>query len=105
MYSNNDDIIFADIVIVMGLAMLFNKSLRENEHSFWVYGEHGQTCYIFLMISVVSTLCWTLTLNFNARRSVGIFTLIIFVLFVIYAVAVETGFAHEFSPSPLFSPR
>lgn len=96
---------FVDIVVVMGLALLFNKSVREKEHSFWVYGEHGQTCYIFLMISVLSTLWWTLTLNFNARRSVGLFTLIIFVLFVIYAVAVETGFAHEFTPDPQFSPK
>lgn len=89
----------------IGLSLLFNSHLRANDNSFWVQGEHGETCYIFLLISVVCTLWWSLTLNFHARRSVGIFSLTIFVLFLIYAVAIETEFAHEFTQNLILPPR
>lgn len=89
----------------VGLALLFNVHARDSDNSYWVIGEHGATCYIFLLISVVCTLWWSLTLNFVARRSVGIFSLIIFALFLIYAVAIEAEFAHEFASNLILSPK
>ncbi|XP_052843488.1 mitochondrial sodium/calcium exchanger protein isoform X1 [Drosophila gunungcola] len=92
------------ILISMSVAFMFNLRVREKGASLWVYGDQGENCYIFLVITIVTTLWWCVTFNFFARRSAGVFLWLIYFLFLIYAVCVEWDVVHEFSRDPYFEP-
>lgn len=53
--------------------------------------------YIFLMISLSSSLIWCLLFNFYGRRSVGIFNILIYILYVIYCVLCELEIIHSYA--------
>ncbi|XP_002138749.2 mitochondrial sodium/calcium exchanger protein-like [Drosophila pseudoobscura] len=92
------------LVVTMAIPFAFNTKVRTAGAAFWLYGEHGENCYIFLMITIVATLWWCMIFNFNARRSAGIFMWLIFVIFIIYCTGVEMDIVHEFSRDQLFNP-
>ncbi|XP_022220280.2 mitochondrial sodium/calcium exchanger protein [Drosophila obscura] len=93
------------IVVTMGVSFIFNEKVRTAGAAFWLYGEHGENCYLFLMITIIATLWWCLTFNFYARRSAGIFMWLIFVIFIIYCCGVEWDIVHEFSKDQFFNPK
>ncbi|XP_034475921.1 mitochondrial sodium/calcium exchanger protein-like [Drosophila innubila] len=53
--------------------------------------------YIFLMISLSSSLIWCLLFNFYGRRSVGIFNIMIYILYNIYCVLCEMEIIHSYA--------
>ncbi|KAH8321553.1 hypothetical protein KR074_008380 [Drosophila pseudoananassae] len=93
------------VVISISVAFLFNNRLRHEDAAAWVYGEHGENCYIFLLIAIVTTLWWSITFNFQGRRSAGVFLWTIFLIFLIYAACVEWELVHDFSKDPMFKPK
>ncbi|KAL7737871.1 hypothetical protein ACLKA6_006247 [Drosophila palustris] len=95
---------FFNIVVSMGIAFLFNEKVRPKGSALWLNGEHGDNCYIFILITIFSTFWWCLTFNFIARRSFAIFYWIIFVLFIVYAIAVEWDMVHEMTNDEMFQP-
>ncbi|KAH8277604.1 hypothetical protein KR018_001954 [Drosophila ironensis] len=90
------------VLISMSVAFMFNNRVRYKDASDWVYGEHGQNCYVFLVISIATTLWWCLTFDFHARRSAGIFLWTIFIIFFIFEVCVELELVHDFSKDKFF---
>jgi len=92
------------ILISMSLAFIFNHRVREVGAHLWVYGDLGDNCYIFLVITIVTTLWWCVTFNFYARRSAGVFLWVIYLLFLIYAVCVEWELVHPFSRDEYIDP-
>ncbi|XP_037715877.1 mitochondrial sodium/calcium exchanger protein isoform X2 [Drosophila subpulchrella] len=92
------------ILISMSLAFIFNHRVREVGAHLWVYGDLGDNCYIFLVITIVTTLWWCVTFNFYARRSAGVFLWLIYLLFLIYAVCVEWELVHPFSRDEYIDP-
>ncbi|XP_022220224.1 mitochondrial sodium/calcium exchanger protein-like [Drosophila obscura] len=84
-------------IMSIGMSLLYNESVRHEGTASPLYGYHGENCYIFLMITIIGTLCWCFTFNFFIRRSAGIFLWIIFLLFFVYTAGMEWGFVHGFN--------
>lgn len=95
-------IFLTGIVVGLGIPFLFNANVRKKGSSDWLYGEYGDNCYIFIMLAIWTQLWWGLTLNFHSRRSVGIFSWILYLLFLIYATAAEFDLVHEFTKDRFF---
>ncbi|EDV59486.1 mitochondrial sodium/calcium exchanger protein isoform X1 [Drosophila erecta] len=92
------------ILISMSLAFMFNHRVRESGAESWVYGDLGDNCYLFLVITIVTTLWWSVTFNFHARRSAGVFLWLLYFQFLLFAVCVEWELVHEFSRDQYFKP-
>ncbi|XP_030388102.1 mitochondrial sodium/calcium exchanger protein-like [Scaptodrosophila lebanonensis] len=96
---------FFSMLVGMGVAFYFNKNVREKGSSFWLYGEHGENCYVFLVITIVCTLWWLFTFNFFARRSAGLFSYLLYSIFLLYATLIELDWVHEFADDQMFDPE
>ncbi|XP_032570934.1 mitochondrial sodium/calcium exchanger protein isoform X1 [Drosophila sechellia] len=92
------------ILVSMSLAFIFNHRVREVGANSWVYGDLGDNCYLFLVITIVTTMWWSATFNFHARRSAGVFLWLVYLQFLLYAVCVEWDLVHEFSRDEHFKP-
>ncbi|XP_033153600.1 mitochondrial sodium/calcium exchanger protein isoform X2 [Drosophila mauritiana] len=92
------------ILVSMSLAFIFNHRVREVGANSWVYGDLGDNCYLFLVITIVTTMWWSATFNFHARRSAGVFLWLVYLQFLLYAVCVEWDLVHEFSRDQHFKP-
>ncbi|XP_017849198.1 mitochondrial sodium/calcium exchanger protein-like isoform X1 [Drosophila busckii] len=64
------------------------------------YGNYGDNTYIFLILGLCLTLLWGSVLNFEARRSVGIFSMALYVIFLIFVIFIQLGFIHSYSNDP-----
>ncbi|KAH8399353.1 hypothetical protein KR215_008219, partial [Drosophila sulfurigaster] len=53
--------------------------------------------YVFLIISLSSSLIWSLLFNFYGRRSVGIYNFIIYMLYIIYCALCEMELIHSYA--------
>ncbi|XP_023167459.2 mitochondrial sodium/calcium exchanger protein [Drosophila hydei] len=93
---------FFSIVVGLGVAFLFNSDVSIKGSTYWLYGEYGDNCYIFIMLAIFTQLWWCLTLNFSSRRSVGVFSWILYLLFLVYAIAAEFNLVHEFTRDDSF---
>ncbi|XP_002032966.2 mitochondrial sodium/calcium exchanger protein [Drosophila sechellia] len=83
------------LVVNVGIELVLQKKI--NSHGQVVlYGDDGVTIYIFLVITITTTLWWSLTFNFVARRSAGLFMWSLFVLFLVYTTAIELQWVHGF---------
>ncbi|XP_062131621.1 mitochondrial sodium/calcium exchanger protein-like isoform X2 [Drosophila sulfurigaster albostrigata] len=96
---------FFSIIVGMGVPLYFNKKAHQKGSAHFLYGELGDNCYIFMMITVYSTLMWTLTLNFYSRRSVGIYCWVLLFIFLLYAFSIEAKLIHGFGKDPYFPPQ
>ncbi|KAM8708759.1 hypothetical protein ACLKA7_015688 [Drosophila subpalustris] len=96
---------FFSIIVGMAVPLYFNDHAREVGATVWLYGEHGEVCYIFFLITVISTLTWTLTLNFYSRRSIGIYCWILLFTFLLFAFCIEWNIIHGFQVDPYFPPQ
>ncbi|SPP74321.1 blast:Sodium/potassium/calcium exchanger 6%2C mitochondrial [Drosophila guanche] len=93
-----------NIMSGMGLAILFQKTVRHGP-TFFLFGKLGENCYIFFYLAILSTLWWTLTFNFFARRSAGVFSFILYAVFIMYSALVEWHVVHEFSKDSYIAPK
>ncbi|XP_001987226.2 mitochondrial sodium/calcium exchanger protein [Drosophila grimshawi] len=96
---------FFSIVVGMGVALLFNVNAQKPGSDFWLYGENGDNCYIFVLITIVTQLWWCLTVNFYARRSAGIFAWALYAVFLIYVAGAEWDLVHDFTRDLYFEPK
>lgn len=90
--------------IGLGLYFLTNPKVGQLYSKQWLLGEQGDNSYFFFMLIALSTLLWILTFNFLARRSVAIFDLIMYIVYLIYACLVEWSVIHAFTFDPQFEP-
>ncbi|SPP74320.1 mitochondrial sodium/calcium exchanger protein-like [Drosophila guanche] len=84
-------------IMSIGMSLWYNESVRQEGKASPLYGYHGENCYIFIMITIVGTLCCCFTFNFFIRRSAGIFLWVLFLLFFVYTAGMEWGFVHGFN--------
>ncbi|KAH8259032.1 hypothetical protein KR038_005751, partial [Drosophila bunnanda] len=80
--------------LVSNLGAQFARDQADYQHMFANYGE---TLYLFLMLTVWSTMWWCFTLDFNARRSGGIFLWCLFGMFCLYVTLMEMELIHDFA--------
>ncbi|XP_017065992.1 mitochondrial sodium/calcium exchanger protein [Drosophila eugracilis] len=92
-----------NIVINVGTELVKQTKLDANGQVI-LFDTTGETIYIFLVITIVTTLWWSLTFNFVARRSAGVFMWSLFILFIFYSVAIEFEWVHGFEDSPHIVP-
>ncbi|XP_030555300.1 putative sodium/calcium exchanger 7 [Drosophila novamexicana] len=59
-------------------------------------GSYGENAFVLLILGLLSTLLWTSVLNFNARRSVGIFSMSIYGLYIIYSILIRFRIIHPY---------
>ncbi|XP_017145941.1 mitochondrial sodium/calcium exchanger protein-like [Drosophila miranda] len=93
-----------NILVSMGLAILLQETVRRGT-AWFLIGKHGMNCYIFLNVAIISMLFWTMTFNFNARRSAGVFSFILYLIFIVFAACVEWNVVHEFSKDLHVDPK
>ncbi|XP_030387621.1 mitochondrial sodium/calcium exchanger protein-like [Scaptodrosophila lebanonensis] len=93
-----------NIMVGMGIFCYFNHEVQEKDSYYWIYGEHGGNCHIFLILTVLTTLWWTAMFNFFARRSAGLFSILLYCLFLIFATFVELEWVHELSEDLFIEP-
>ncbi|KAH8370766.1 hypothetical protein KR093_004904 [Drosophila rubida] len=53
--------------------------------------------YIFLIISLASSLIWSLLFNFYGRRSVGVYNFTIYLMYFIFCTLCEAEFIHSYA--------
>ncbi|KAH8304486.1 hypothetical protein KR059_011009 [Drosophila kikkawai] len=92
------------IVVSMSVAFIFNKRVRQVDAASWVFGEHGEICYYFLVITIATTLWWSITYDFHARRSAGVFLWCIFLLFMLFVICAEWEVIHDLSVDSILKP-
>ncbi|KAH8348062.1 hypothetical protein KR084_003536 [Drosophila pseudotakahashii] len=83
--------IVVNIAVELMVAKTFNHHGQKE-----VFGNEGFTIYIFLVITIITTMWWCLTFDFVARRSAGVFMWCIFILFILYSTAIEFRWIHGF---------
>ncbi|XP_034478320.1 mitochondrial sodium/calcium exchanger protein-like [Drosophila innubila] len=92
------------ITVCIGIPCYFNSQVHKTESAHWLYGIYGENSYIFFTMAIFTALGWTLTLNFSARRSVGIFSYILFMLFLLFNALAEWDLIHEMARDKIFKP-
>ncbi|XP_017066003.1 LOW QUALITY PROTEIN: mitochondrial sodium/calcium exchanger protein [Drosophila eugracilis] len=71
---------------------LFNNITPSNQ-----FGNYGENAFIFLNLGLFLTLLWSTTLGFFARRSVGIFGIVLYSIYLIFAMLIHWNIIHSFS--------
>ncbi|XP_017855371.1 mitochondrial sodium/calcium exchanger protein-like [Drosophila busckii] len=89
--------------VLLSHAVLFSamniKGIPAHEKT--VNGIYGENSYIFLNFALFATLLWVCLLNFQARRSVGLFSMVLYLLFLFFAVFINMGIIHSYSNDPV----
>ncbi|XP_017000965.2 mitochondrial sodium/calcium exchanger protein isoform X1 [Drosophila takahashii] len=60
-------------------------------------GNYGGNAFIFLNLGLFLTLLWSTTLGFFARRSVGIFCIVFYGVYLLFAILIHKKVIHSFS--------
>ncbi|XP_016957808.1 mitochondrial sodium/calcium exchanger protein isoform X1 [Drosophila biarmipes] len=60
-------------------------------------GNYGGNAFIFLNLGLFLTLLWSTTLGFFARRSVGIFCIVFYGVYLAFAILIHKKVIHSFS--------
>ncbi|XP_032584390.2 mitochondrial sodium/calcium exchanger protein isoform X2 [Drosophila mojavensis] len=77
------------------------KALGQNISFRSMSGDYGGILYILFTMGLFMTLMWTTLLNFNARRSVGILSMSVFGLFILYATLINKEIISPFQHDAL----
>ncbi|XP_043648716.1 putative sodium/calcium exchanger 7 isoform X3 [Drosophila teissieri] len=78
---------------VMHVKNLFGIPVSEANQT----GNYGLNAFIFLILGLFSTLLWSTTLGFFARRSVGIFSIVFYCIYLLFAILIHRKIIHSFS--------
>ncbi|EDV59487.1 mitochondrial sodium/calcium exchanger protein [Drosophila erecta] len=78
---------------VMHVKNLFGLPVSEANQT----GNYGLNAFIFLNLGLFSTLLWSTTLGFFARRSVGIFCIVFYCIYLLFAILIHRKIIHSFS--------
>ncbi|XP_030388108.1 mitochondrial sodium/calcium exchanger protein-like [Scaptodrosophila lebanonensis] len=87
---------FFNILIVTGATFISRIYLGLENKWESQLGEYGLNCLVFLILGLFTTLIWTSVLNFRARRSMGIFNMCIYFLFLLFSTLAENGIIHSY---------
>ncbi|KAH8394855.1 hypothetical protein KR222_008058, partial [Zaprionus bogoriensis] len=91
---------FFNFIIAMGVLPIYGHFA--NISNFYSRGMFTLLSYVFLMISLIGTLIWLLLFNFYGRRSVGVYSILIYFLYVTYCVLCEKEIIHSYADDVVF---
>lgn len=91
---------FSDFMIAMGVLPLYKAFTKEA--TLFLDTDLTELAYVFLMISLCSAIFWLLLFNFVNRRSVGVFNITIYSIYILYCVLCELKIIHSYSEDPIF---
>ncbi|XP_053963671.1 mitochondrial sodium/calcium exchanger protein-like [Anastrepha ludens] len=74
------------------------RTLHTGEAVQVMQGSLGENCVIFLFIATTSVLVWATLTNFSARRSIGVFNLILYAMFLTFIFLGELEIIETFAP-------
>ncbi|XP_030388111.1 mitochondrial sodium/calcium exchanger protein-like [Scaptodrosophila lebanonensis] len=85
--------------LLIGTGATFVGRIYYGLHINWhtQLGEYGPNSFVFLLVGLSTTLLWSSVLNFRARRSVGIFNICIYLLYVLFNVLAENDIMHSYA--------
>ncbi|XP_026835634.1 putative sodium/calcium exchanger 7 [Drosophila erecta] len=85
-------------IVVTGNTVIYVRSLvgHQQNHSEQIE-EYGQFAFIFLIMGLFSILLWSTTLGFFARRSMGLYSIGLYVVYLLFATLVHERIIHSFS--------
>ncbi|XP_020805741.1 sodium/potassium/calcium exchanger 6, mitochondrial [Drosophila serrata] len=84
------------LVMSPSIVLFVRKMLNEPDESSTEFGDYGHNAFYFLLFGLLCTLLWTTTLGFFARRSMGIFSITLYVIYIIYTKLIHAGVIHSF---------
>lgn len=88
---------YLNVMINFNIEFFTKRLIGRNLTYESVNGTYGENAYILLILGLATTVLWTLILNFNSRRSVGIFSMSVYVLFLIFAILIKSGTIHSYN--------
>ncbi|XP_052839416.1 mitochondrial sodium/calcium exchanger protein isoform X2 [Drosophila gunungcola] len=65
--------------------------------------EYGNFAFVFLSMGLFSILLWSTTLGFFARRSVGLYSMGLYIIYIIFSMLVQRKVIHSFTPNKQLS--
>ncbi|XP_065369114.1 mitochondrial sodium/calcium exchanger protein-like [Calliphora vicina] len=80
---------FFNTLLCLGLVLLIKTMRSETGQVHIPGGPLGENCFIFMTILLFCTLLWSMTTNFYVRRSVGVFSILMYTLFFLYTILGE----------------
>ncbi|KAH8291344.1 hypothetical protein KR054_010818, partial [Drosophila jambulina] len=84
------------LVLSPSIVLFVRRLLNEPDESSTEFGDYGHNAFYFLLCGLASTLLWSTTLGFFARRSMGIFSIMVYVLYLVYIKLVHLSIIHSF---------
>lgn len=91
---------FLDFMIAMGVLPLYKAFTQER--TLFLDNDLTELAYVFLMISLCSAILWLLLFNFVNRRSIGVFNIVIYSIYVLYCVLCELKIIHSYAKDPIY---
>lgn len=89
-------IFILDSILGVGLTFIV-KALGSNKNQAHVReGAMGPNCVIFLIIVLFFTLLAMLFTNFRARKSIGVYMILLYGLFLLYSILCELEVMHPY---------
>ncbi|KRF81190.1 uncharacterized protein Dvir_GJ26498, isoform B [Drosophila virilis] len=88
---------FFSILLGTGSVFAAKKLLGISTSMHNLIGSYGENAFVLLILGLLSTLLWTSVLNFNARRSVGIFSMSIYGLYIIFSILIKSEIIHPYN--------
>ncbi|XP_075166462.1 mitochondrial sodium/calcium exchanger protein-like [Haematobia irritans] len=80
---------FFNTLLGIGSVMLLKNLSGETGLEPLPSGPLGENCFIFILLILFGTLIWSVTTNFHIRRCIGIFNILLYILFFLYTVLGE----------------
>ncbi|KAH8234249.1 hypothetical protein KR038_004834, partial [Drosophila bunnanda] len=85
------------LVMSPSIVLFVRKWLKEPGERSTEFGDYGHNAFFFLLFGLLCTLLWSTTLGFFARRSMGIFSITLYVIYLLYIKLIHAGIIHSFS--------
>ncbi|XP_070069654.1 putative sodium/calcium exchanger 7 isoform X2 [Drosophila takahashii] len=91
-------------IVVTGNTVIYVRSLvgmdvTTRDHM----EEYGHFALVFLNMGLITILLWSTTLGFFARRSMGLYSIALYTIYLIFAVLVHEKQIHSFADDPQVS--
>ncbi|XP_017024629.1 mitochondrial sodium/calcium exchanger protein [Drosophila kikkawai] len=84
------------IVLSPSIVLFVRRMLNENDENITVFGNYGHDAFYFLLFGLTCTLLWTTTLGFFARRSMGVFSITLYAIYLLYIELIHFNIIHTY---------
>lgn len=92
---------YTDFMLALGILPVY-KILTNHSETIFLDNNFTLLAFVFLMISLLSAIWWLLLFNFVGRRSVGLYNIMIYFIYILYCVLCEMQIIHSFAKDLAF---